>query len=199
MLNLPQPRLPTPTVFDGTTPTFPEWARELRAYLKISQFEYINLLDFAYDAEDPLTTDIMVLLTAAGARQDAEIALLTQARQDLRDEQALLPADTARREDAFAARDLQQTQRDLDAQNVLQDATATAVCRAGELLGYLIVHSTKPNSWEMLRQLTSVYSRSSCTTVHRCYRALYIHNLDGQRHHNNSNFKNGYKTSLPTR
>ena len=59
MLNLPQPRLPTPTVFDGTTPTFPEWACELRAYLNISQFEYINLLDFAYDAEDPLTTEIM--------------------------------------------------------------------------------------------------------------------------------------------
>ena len=29
VLNLPQPRLPTPTVFDGTTPTFPEWARDL--------------------------------------------------------------------------------------------------------------------------------------------------------------------------
>ena len=47
MLNLPQPRLPTPTVFDGTSPTFPEWARELRAYLNISQFEHINLFDFA--------------------------------------------------------------------------------------------------------------------------------------------------------
>ena len=73
MLNLPQPRLPTPTVFDGTSPTFPEWPRELRAYLNISQFEYINLFDFAYDAEEPLTTDIMVIQTAAGARQNAEI------------------------------------------------------------------------------------------------------------------------------
>ena len=72
MLNLPQPRLPTP-VFDGTSPTFPEWARELRAYLNISQFEYINLFDFAYDAEEPLTTDIMVLQTTAGARQNTEI------------------------------------------------------------------------------------------------------------------------------
>ena len=45
MLNLPQPRLPTPTVFDGTTtPTFPEWARELRARLNISQFEHIDRL-----------------------------------------------------------------------------------------------------------------------------------------------------------
>ena len=67
MLNLPQPRLPTPTVFDGTSPTFPEWARELRAYLNISQFEYINLFDYSYDAEEPLTTEIMVLQTAAGS------------------------------------------------------------------------------------------------------------------------------------
>ena len=71
MLNLPQPRLPTPTVFDGTSPTFPEWVCELRTYL--SQLEYINLFDFAYDAEEPLTTDIMVLQTAAGTRQGAEI------------------------------------------------------------------------------------------------------------------------------
>ena len=40
--------------------TFPERARELRAYLNISQFEHIDLVDFAYDAEQPLTTDIMV-------------------------------------------------------------------------------------------------------------------------------------------
>ena len=66
MFNLPQPRLPTPTVFDGTTPTFPEWARDSRAYLNISQFEHIGFLDFAYDAEQPLTTDIMVEQTPAG-------------------------------------------------------------------------------------------------------------------------------------
>ena len=93
MLNLPQPRLPTPTVFDGTPPTFPEWARELRACLNISQFEYINLFDFAYDAEEPLTTDIMVLHTEAGARQGAEIIRLRNAHQELRDERALPPAE----------------------------------------------------------------------------------------------------------
>ena len=173
MLNLPEPRLRTPTVFDGTTPTFPQWARELRAYLNIIQFEYINLLDFAYDAEDPLTTEIMVLQIPAGVRQNAEIVHLTQARQDLRDEQALPPADAQRRDDALITRDLQQVQRDLDARNVLQDATTAAVRRAGELLGYLIMHSTKPNSesnnllcrlqrtnigWEMLRQLRHQYA-----------------------------------------
>ena len=46
MLNFAQPRHPAPTVIDGTSPTFPEWARELRAYINISQFEYINLFDF---------------------------------------------------------------------------------------------------------------------------------------------------------
>ena len=92
MFNLPQPRFPTPTVFDGTSPTFPEWARELRAYLNISQFEYINLFDFAYDAEEPLTTDIMALHTEAGARQGAEIVRLRAARQKLQDERALPPA-----------------------------------------------------------------------------------------------------------
>ena len=40
MLSLPQP-----TIFDGSTPTLPEWARELRAYLNFSQFEHVDLLD----------------------------------------------------------------------------------------------------------------------------------------------------------
>ena len=35
---------------------------------------------------------------------------------------------------------------DLNAQQVLYDATATAARRAGELLGYLLMHSTKWNS-----------------------------------------------------
>ena len=98
MLNLPQPRLPTPTVFDGTSPTFPEWARELRAYLNISQFEHINLFDFAYDAEEPLTTDIMVLQTEAGARQGAELLRLRNRIQELQAERDLPQAE--RREHA---------------------------------------------------------------------------------------------------
>ena len=95
MLNLPQPRLPTP-VFDGTSPTFPEWARELRAYLNSSQFEYINLFDFAYDAEEPLTTDIMVLQTAAGARQNTEIVRHRARIQALRAERELPQEELSR-------------------------------------------------------------------------------------------------------
>ena len=171
MLNLPQPRLPTPTVFDGTSPTFPEWARELRAYLNISQFEYINLFDYAYDAEEPLTTDIMVLQTAAGARQNAEILRHRARIQALRAEREL-PQDE-RREHAAIDEDIQNANNDLNAQQALQDATTTAVRRAGELFGYLIMHATKPGSepnnllrrlqrtnigWEMFRQLRHQYA-----------------------------------------
>ena len=131
MCNLPQPRLPTPTVFDGTTPTFPEWACELRAYLNISQFEHIDLLDLAYDAEVPLTTDIMAQQTPAGHRQHTEIVRLTQARQDLRDERALPPGDAGRRENAVIDAEMQQITNGLNAQQVLQDATTAGVRRAG--------------------------------------------------------------------
>ena len=106
MLNLSQPLLPTPTVFDGITPTFPEWACELQAYLNISQFEHIVHLDFAYDAEVPLTTDIMAQQTPAGHQQRQEIVRLAQARQDLRDESALpLRRSTTSRECSHWRRD----------------------------------------------------------------------------------------------
>ena len=66
VLNLPQPRLPTSTIFAGAKATFSDWARELRAYVNISQFYHTDPLDYAYDAEQPLTTDIMVQQTVAG-------------------------------------------------------------------------------------------------------------------------------------
>ena len=178
MLNLPQPRLPTPTVFDGTSPTFPEWARELRAYLSISQFEYINLFAFAYDAEAPLTTDIMVLQAAAGARQNAEILRHRARIQALQAERDLPQGD--RREHAIIDGDIQQANNDIAAQQLLQDATTTAARRAGELFGYLIMHATKPGTepnnlirrlqrtnigWEMFRQLRHQHAAGACTTI----------------------------------
>ena len=102
MLIKPQPRLRTPTVFDGSTPTFPERARELRTNL-----EHINLLDFAYDAEDSLTTETMVQKTPARRRQHVKTVHLTQARRDLRDERATPEGDPARRDNAVINEDLQ--------------------------------------------------------------------------------------------
>ena len=126
----------------------------------------------------------MVQSTPAGRRQHIEIAHLTQARQDLKNEHATPQGDPARRNNAGIDHDLQQVQQDLDAQQVLQDATTAGVRQADELLGYLIMHATKPNSepnnllrrlqktsigWAMCRQLRHqdavqelVYSCTSC-------------------------------------
>ena len=121
MLNLPQPQLPTPTGFDGTTPTFPEWAHELRAYLNINQFEYFNLLDL----EAPLTTNIMVLQTEAGAQQRAEMNRIRTAREALLEECDLPQAE--RRAHAVIDQEIQQLNNDLDAQQLLQDGVIQQV------------------------------------------------------------------------
>ena len=152
------------------------------------------------------------------AQLDVSSALrLTAARQALRDEQALPPADPARRENAVIAQDLQQAQRNLDAQYVLQDATTAAVRREGELLGSsprtrrspcparanqttYFVDFKGPTSVGTCFDNSDIRMQQDVVCSNTpCYRTLCIHNLDGQRHHNNSSFKNGYKTSLPTR
>ena len=88
----------------------------------------------------------MVQQTPAGHQQHLEIVRLTQARQNLRDEHAQ-PADApALRADADIDNDLNQINNELTAQQQLQDATTVGVRHAGELLGHLITHATKPNS-----------------------------------------------------
>ena len=44
-LTASQPRLPTPTLFDGKSPSFQEWASELRTFLDINGFQYIPQTD----------------------------------------------------------------------------------------------------------------------------------------------------------
>ena len=208
MLNLPQPRIPTPTVFGGTTPTSPEWVRELRAYLNISQFEYINLLDFADDAEVPLTPDIMALQTEAGAQQHAKMARVRIAHQEFQDERALPQAE--RRAHNVIDQEIQQLNNDLDAQQLLQDAVTARVRR---VVNFLVTSSCIQQN-QAANQTTYFVDFSDLTPIRKCfdnsdinmlqelvynnmpcYRALYIHNLDGQRCHNDNSFRSGYKTS----
>ena len=54
MLAVSQPRLPTPTPFDGTSPPFKEWASELRTFLNINGFQYIQQMDVAFREDAPL-------------------------------------------------------------------------------------------------------------------------------------------------
>ena len=72
---------------------------------------------FAHDAEEPLTTDIMVQQTPAGHRQHPEIARLTQTRQDLRDERTQPVGDPARRDNNVIDNAIQQVTQDLNAKS----------------------------------------------------------------------------------
>ena len=113
----------------------------------------------------------MVLQTAAGARQGAEI-VRHQARTQALQAERELPQEE-HREHAVIDPEIQQANNDLDAQQRLQDATTTAARRAGELFGYLIMRATKPGSepnnllrrlrrtnirWELFRQLRHQYA-----------------------------------------
>ena len=68
---------------------------------------------------------MVVLRTEAGARQGAELARLRAHLQELREERALPQAE--RREHAVIDGEIQQDTKDLNAQQVLQDATTAAV------------------------------------------------------------------------
>ena len=145
MLNLPQPYLPTLTVFDGTTPTFPEWARELRAYLNISLSTSTSWTSPTMRSNLLQHTSWGVQQTPARHRQHQDIARLTRALQDLRDERAQSADAAACRANADIDHAINQTNNELNAQPLLQDATTARVRRAGELLGCLILHATKPS------------------------------------------------------
>ena len=213
MLKLPQPRLPTPTIFDGTSPIFPEWARELRAYLNISQFKYINLFHFAYDAEEPLTTDITVLRTEAGARHkvlklyvsghifknlEKSVRYLQQTVETSESSMGRynkIPT-TSMHNKYFRMRQLQQ---DVEQENssatssrMLTNWVASGTTYFDDFNGQTSDGKCFDNSViNMLQELgcsSTPYSR-----------ALYILNLDGQRRHNDNSFRNGCRTSQHTR
>ena len=105
-------------------------------------------------------------------RRDPTVCL-TQTFQNLRDERATPLGDPARRDNNVIDNEIRQVNQELNAQQTLQDATTAEVRRAGELLGYFIMHATKPNSepnnllrrlqrtnigWGMYRQFPHQYA-----------------------------------------
>ena len=54
MLAVFQPRLPTPTPFDGSSPPLQEWASELRTFLDINGFQDIAQMDIAFREDSPI-------------------------------------------------------------------------------------------------------------------------------------------------
>ena len=72
-LNLPQARLPQPTVFDGTTPPFQEWIQETRNFLSIN-YEFIRQMDYALQSDREISLqDVTNSTTGDGQMREHRI------------------------------------------------------------------------------------------------------------------------------
>ena len=108
-------------------------------------------------------------------------------KQELQDERAL--PQTERRAHKLIDQEIHQLHKNLNAQQLLQDAVTAQVRRASELLGYLNMHSTKPGSepnnllrqlqrsnigWEMFRQLRHQYAAGARIQQHTLLQSTLI-------------------------
>ena len=118
--------------------------RAFGAYLNINQLEHIELLDFAYEVEQPLTTEIMVQLTQAGQQQHKGLRRLVKHFKNFK--RSLHFHRIHIGEAADINNSSAQTQSDVNHQQRQYDITTNAVHCCGELLGHLTTHSAKPNS-----------------------------------------------------
>ena len=86
MLAVSQPRLPTPTPFDGSSPPFQEWASELRTFLDINGFQYIPQMDIAFREDAPIHLHHLCSGTEVGTTAQDGITEDRAAIKILRDE-----------------------------------------------------------------------------------------------------------------
>ena len=71
-LMLPQARLPQPTVFDGTTPSFQEWIQETRNFLSINNYEFVRQMDYSLQSDTEVSLQDITNSTRIGReRRDA--------------------------------------------------------------------------------------------------------------------------------
>ena len=133
-------------------------------------------------AEAPLTTDIMVLQTEAGAQQHAEMNRIRTARQELQDERAHYLKQNV--EHISHRPEIQQLNNDLNAQQALQDALTHGYTGTSSRWTSWLPHHAFDKTWKRTKQptsstsadqhrlgnvsttQTSICRRSSCTTVH---------------------------------
>ena len=214
MLNLPQPRLPTPIVFDGTTPTFPERARELRAYLNICQLSTST----SWTSPTMLSNLLQQASWSSRHQQDIDnikrlFVLLTHVKTSEMNVlylQEQMHVETTVSSTTISIRSPVTSMHNKHFRTLLQQEyvvqvnfLVTSSCirpsRTANQTTYYVDVSEQTSdgtcigNFDINMLMELVYNNTSY------YRALYIHNLDGQRHHNNSRgFRNGYKTSLQT-
>ena len=143
MLAVSQPRLPTPTPFDGSSPPFQEWASELRTSLDINGFQYIPQMDVAFREDAPIHLSHLCAGTEIGTTAQDGIAEDKAAIKILQDELA----DPAHlRADDDINNEIAVLEADIAGHQATFDAELVRVKKASDYLSYILVHSTKTAS-----------------------------------------------------
>ena len=142
MLAVSQPRLPTPTPFDGTSPPFQEWASELRTFLDINGFQYIAQMDIAF-RDAPIHLSHLCAGTEIGTTSQDGITQDKAAIKLLQDE--LADPGHLRADDVINA-EITVLEEDIVAHQSNFDDELAKVKKASDYLSYILVHSTKTAS-----------------------------------------------------
>ena len=187
-LNLPQARLPQPTVFDGTTPPFQEWIQETRKFLSINNYEFIRQMDYALQSDREISLqDVTDSTTRGGERRDA-MSANERAQDQLREELDLPPADRrAGRTNAVIQNELDVLRDAYPALETAYNDKLDRVSRGGDYLNYVLIHGTKlgteannyvrrlqrsTNGFEALRLLRLRYSGGQMLQNYQLLREL---------------------------
>ena len=139
-LNLPQARLPQPTVFDGTTPPLHEWIQETRNFLSISNNEFVRQMDYALQSDTEVSLQYVTNSTTRGRERRKTLDANERAQDALQDELTTPPAQRAAGRTDRAINDetdvLQNAHAGLeDCHNEEQDR----VSREGDYLNYVLI------------------------------------------------------------
>ena len=107
MLHLPQARPPQSLVFDGATPPVHEWIQEMRNFLSINNYEFVQQPAFAPQSDQEITLDEVTATTEVGAARTTDMVGNTEALVALQTERAtpeierLLEGETVRLQTEF--------------------------------------------------------------------------------------------------
>ena len=145
MLAVSQPRLPTPTPFDGSSPPFQEWASELRTFLDINGFQYIPQMDSAFREDAPIHLYHLCSGTEPRLVQQLKMASLKTEQPSRSSRMSLTTQHICVLTTTSTMRSLS-LKLTSSTHQANFDAELGKVKKASDYLSYILVHSTKTAS-----------------------------------------------------